>query len=100
MFHLICGQQAVVTEDGWVAYRRDFASHYSNAVVISKQPVKQDELFEVRLVKRHTTWSGSIKIGLTPTPPDKFVFPNSIIELKDGTVVLSGYNVMVNGETR
>lgn len=100
MFHLVCGQQAAVTEDGWAAHRRDFASHFNNAVVASRRPLEQGELFEVRLVKRHSTWSGSVKIGITPTSPEKLVFPNSIVGMRDGTVVLSGHNVTVNGTTR
>ena len=100
MFHLICGRQAAVTEDGWAANRRDFASHFNKAVVASRRPLEQGELFEVRLVKKQTTWSGSIKIGITPTPPEKLDFPNSIVGLRDGSIVLSGHNVTVNGETR
>lgn len=55
---------------------------FNNGVVLTNRPLRQDELFEVRLEKIISKWAGSIEIGVTMHSPDDLEFPFTMTNMK------------------
>ena len=62
-FYGSCGTLAEISNDGKTGQRRNPQSEFNNAVLISSQPLAEGVLFEIRIDKKVTSWTGSIIIG-------------------------------------
>ncbi|XP_077984772.1 neuralized-like protein 4 [Glandiceps talaboti] len=99
-FHARCGDNAAVMYSGRVAKRNEARESFNNGVVLTKQPLKNNVRFEVRLDTKIARWSGGLEIGFTSNSPLELTFPGTMTECSDGvTLMWSGSNVMKNGET-
>ena len=47
---------------------------FNYGVVMTEQPLKDDELFEVRLDSKVSKWFGTLDIGATTVPPKAWTF--------------------------
>lgn len=99
LFHPRCGSRAAVFGNGITAHRPNAANDFSNAVVLTNRPLKDNELFEVRLDRKVSRWEGSLEIGVTTHSPMDLEFPSTVTNMRSGTWIMSGSGVMHNGNT-
>ena len=74
-------------------------NEYNNGVVISNRPLKDSELFEVRITDMIDKWTGSIEVGITALRPDTMEIPATMTSIQSNTWVMSGCNVVSGGKT-
>ena len=58
---------------------------YSYATVLTNIPIKDNQLFEVELMKMIKKWSWSLVIGFTTHAPDRIEFPEEMGDMTSGT---------------
>lgn len=97
--HPICGSHACVTHSGRTALRPNASEDFNNGVVLTKHPLKPNELFQVRLERVVTKWAGSIEIGVTTHSAQELDFPFTMTNVRSGTWMMTGNGVMHNGTT-
>ncbi|XP_070552353.1 uncharacterized protein [Ptychodera flava] len=99
-FHSNCGKKVDVKPDGRVARRRGARDDPSHGVVVTKQPLKDNLPFEIRLDKKVSAWKGyGLWIGLTTIDPSKLEIPRTMSKLTGGvTIFWSGTSIYVNGK--
>ncbi|XP_002740437.1 neuralized-like protein 4 [Saccoglossus kowalevskii] len=97
--HPNCGDNIQLMHNGRVAKRQNAGVDFNDGVVMTAQPLKTDELFEVRLDTKVARWSGCLEIGFTSNAPDSFQIPPTMTQCKEGvTLMWSGSNIMKNGK--
>ncbi|XP_076180899.1 neuralized E3 ubiquitin protein ligase 4 [Ptiloglossa arizonensis] len=95
MFHQRCGRHITLTNNNCTAIRDH--SDYNYGLVLSADPLQDDELFEVRIDKKMISWSGSIQIGVTTCDPEFIELPACATNLCQGTWIMSTTNIVHNG---
>ena len=65
------------------------------SIVLTSQPLQDDELFEVRLDSIAGRWSGSLVFGATTVNAENFQFPRLITSCSTGTTFLLSSNKML-----
>ncbi|XP_017034187.1 neuralized-like protein 4 [Drosophila kikkawai] len=98
-FHHICGTHATVTQSGRTALRPNAADDFNNGVVLTRRPLRPNELFQVRLERVVTKWAGSVEMGVTTHSADELDFPFTMTNVRSGTWMMTGNGVMQNGVT-
>lgn len=98
-FHQICGTHASVTHSGRTALRPNASDDFNNGVVLTRRPLKPNEIFQVRLERVVSKWAGSIEIGITTHSPMELEFPFTMTNVRSGTYMMTGNGVMHNGTT-
>ncbi|KRG06622.1 neuralized-like protein 4 isoform X2 [Drosophila mojavensis] len=98
-FHHICGSHATVTQSGRTALRPNAADDFNNGVVLTRRPLRPNELFQVRLERVVTKWAGSVEMGVTTHSADELDFPFTMTNVRSGTWMMTGNGVMQNGVT-
>ncbi|XP_070553379.1 uncharacterized protein [Ptychodera flava] len=97
-FHPRCGDNVDVMHGGRVARRRQPRDNFNDGVVLTRQPLKNNVRFQVRLDTKISRWSGSLEIGFTSNDPANLQFPGTMTECTDGvTLMWSGSNIFKNG---
>lgn len=72
---------------------------FNQGVVVTSQPLQDDELFEVRLDSKVPKWFGSLNIGATTVPADQLQFPSTITSCSQGTTfALTSDKIVNNGK--
>lgn len=71
-------------------------SEFNHAVVLTNLPIKDNQLFEIELIKLTARWAGSIEIGFTTHSPDRLEFPATMTNMTSGTWMVSGKGVIHN----
>uniref|UniRef100_A0A0A9ZGY0 Neuralized-like protein 4 n=3 Tax=Lygus hesperus TaxID=30085 RepID=A0A0A9ZGY0_LYGHE len=97
LFHPNCGSHAAVINNGRTAHRPNALDDFNNAVVLTNRPLKVNEVFEVRIDKMVTKWTGSIEIGVTTHAPTELEYPSTMTNVRSGTWIMTGNGVMHNG---
>ncbi|XP_068725548.1 neuralized-like protein 4 [Montipora capricornis] len=98
-FHHTCGGNIAVMCAGKKAKRINAVQCYNKGVVLTSQPLQNDELFEVRLDSKVSRWLGSIQIGAITVSAENLLFPSVIATCSQGTAfVLSGNKILNNGQ--
>ena len=64
--------------------------------MFSDKSLENEAMFEIRIDKLDTKWTGSLSIGVTSNVPTTHV-PVEMAELRNGTVFLSGSSVFKDG---
>ncbi|CAL7942693.1 unnamed protein product [Xylocopa violacea] len=95
MFHQRCGHRVTLTNNNCTAIRE--FSEYNYGLVLSAEPLKDDELFEVRIDKKIISWSGSIEIGVTECDPEIIDLPACATNLSQGTWIMTHSGIIHNG---
>lgn len=98
-FHQICGSNAQVTHSLRTCLRPNAAEDFNNGVVLTKRPLKPNEIFQVRLERIEKKWAGSIEIGVTTHSALELEFPFTMTNVRSGTWMMTGNGVMQNGTT-
>lgn len=74
-FHIRCGSLVNLTNNNRTAERRRPLDEFNNGVVMTHRPLRDNELFEIRIDKLVDKWSGSIEVGVTSHTPTALHFP-------------------------
>ncbi|KAK8759132.1 hypothetical protein V5799_003230 [Amblyomma americanum] len=98
-FHPKKGYLVVTSNENRTAQRIHPHQEFNNGIVMSAQPLRDNQLFEVRIDRKVSTWSGSIEIGVTALDPGTLTFPSSATNLREGSWVMSGTGVLQDGKT-
>lgn len=98
-FHSMCGSNAQVTPSLRTCLRPNAAEDFNNGVVLTKRPLKPNEIFQVRLERIEKKWAGSIEIGVTTHSALELEFPFTMTNVRSGTYMMTGNGVMQNGTT-
>ncbi|KAB7508105.1 Neuralized-like protein 4 [Armadillidium nasatum] len=99
MFHPRCGGCVVLSNGSKTATRSNPTQEFNRGLVFSFEPLKDNEIFEVRIDKKLNTWSGSIEIGVTVCNPDIIDIPITATDLKGGTWIMLGQGVFRDGQS-
>ncbi|CAH1773995.1 unnamed protein product [Owenia fusiformis] len=99
LFHSLHGHNAEIVNRGKTAVRPNAYGEFNDAIVMSNRPLRDNELFEVRIDKMVDRWSGSIEVGLSLVKPEDLDFPSTMTDIDFDTWMLSGSAVMQDGST-
>ncbi|ERL95247.1 hypothetical protein D910_12514 [Dendroctonus ponderosae] len=97
-FHERCGSLVKLTNANRTAERRRPFDEFNNAVVMTNRPLRDSELFEIRIDRLVDKWSGSIEMGVTTHNPNSLVFPATMTNMRSGTIMMSGCGILTNGK--
>lgn len=97
-FHTRCGSLVKLSPHCRSAERRRPLDEFNNGVVMTHRPLKDNELFEIRIDKLVDKWSGSIEVGVTTHNPSVLHFPATMTNMRSGTIMMSGCGILTNGK--
>lgn len=97
-FHNRCGSLVKLSVNCRTAERRRPLDEFNNGVVMTHRPLKENELFEIRIDKLVDKWSGSIEVGVTTHNPTALHFPATMTNMRSGTIMMSGCGILTNGK--
>lgn len=97
-FHTRCGSLVKLSPNYRSAERRRPLDEFNNGVVMTHRPLKDNELFEIRIDKLVDKWSGSIEVGVTTHNPTVLHFPATMTNMRSGTIMMSGCGILTNGK--
>ncbi|XP_043229650.1 neuralized-like protein 4 isoform X2 [Amphibalanus amphitrite] len=97
-FHSRHGSLVLLTAQERSAERRRPLDEFNNGVVLTHRPLRDDELFEIRIDRLVDKWSGSIEAGITTHCPDTLKIPATMTNLRTGTIMMSGSGILTNGK--
>lgn len=97
-FHSRCGSLIKLSSNGRTAERRRPLDEFNNGVVMTHRPLRDNELFEIRIDKLVDKWSGSIEVGVTSHNPNTLQFPATMTNMRSGTIMMSGCGILANGK--
>uniref|UniRef100_A0A0L8HEA4 NHR domain-containing protein n=1 Tax=Octopus bimaculoides TaxID=37653 RepID=A0A0L8HEA4_OCTBM len=98
VFHEKCGGLVKLTNGRRTAERTRPLDEFNNGVVMTNRPIKDDEIFEIRLDELVDKWSGSIEVGVTTHNPTLLDFPPTMTNMRSGTIMMSGCGILTNGK--
>ncbi|XP_068700240.1 neuralized-like protein 4 isoform X2 [Montipora foliosa] len=93
-FHRCHGSLVFLSNENRTARRRSSAAEFNNGLTFSNLPLKENEIFEVRLDRKIGNWSGSWAIGVTVGDPSCMEIPSSSAGLKNGSWIMSGRTIL------
>ncbi|XP_018574763.1 neuralized-like protein 4 isoform X2 [Anoplophora glabripennis] len=97
-FHDRCGSLVKLSNGSRSAERRRPLDEFNNGVVMTHRPLRDSELFEIRIDRLVDKWSGSIEMGITTHNPNTLVFPATMTNMRSGTIMMSGCGILTNGK--
>ncbi|XP_050504188.1 neuralized-like protein 4 [Diabrotica virgifera virgifera] len=97
-FHDRCGSLVKLSNGNRSAERRRPLDEFNNGVVMTHRPLRDSELFEIRIDRLVDKWSGSIEMGITTHNPNTLVFPATMTNMRSGTIMMSGCGILTNGK--
>jgi neuralized-like protein 4 len=97
-FHARCGSLVKLTSNSRTAERRRPFDEFNNGIAMTSRPLKDNELFEIRIDRLVDKWSGSIEAGVTTHCPSALQFPATMTNLRSGTIMMSGCGILTNGK--
>ncbi|PSN34666.1 Neuralized-like protein 4 [Blattella germanica] len=97
-FHERCGTLVKLSCNNRTAERRRPLDEFNNGVVMTHRPLRDNELFEIRIDRLVDKWSGSIEVGITTHNPTALEFPATMTNMRSGTTMMSGCGILTNGK--
>lgn len=97
-FHNRCGSLVKLSPNCRTSERRRPLDEFNNGVVMTHRPLRDNELFEIRIDKLVDKWSGSIEVGVTTHNPAALHFPATMTNMRSGTIMMSGCGILTNGK--
>lgn len=88
-FHTRCGSLVKLSPNCRTGERRRPLDEFNNGVVMTHRPLKDNELFEIRIDKLVDKWSGSIEVGVTTHNPAVLHFPATMTNMRSGTIMVN-----------
>ncbi|KAG8236591.1 hypothetical protein J437_LFUL016943 [Ladona fulva] len=84
LFHPNCGTNVAIVNNGRTIVKLNDDEKY-HGFAMTNRPLKDNELFEVRLDRKTTKWDYGMAIGVTTHDPNTLVVPIYVDDLKNGT---------------
>uniref|UniRef100_A0A0K2UFM8 NHR domain-containing protein n=1 Tax=Lepeophtheirus salmonis TaxID=72036 RepID=A0A0K2UFM8_LEPSM len=97
-FHERKGSLIKLSNNNRTCERRRPLEEFNNGVVMTHRPLRDDELFEIRIDRLVDKWSGSIEVGMTAHNPNTLDFPSTMTNQRSGTLMMSGCGILTNGK--
>ena len=97
-FHDRKGTLIKLSNNNRTSERRRPYDEFNNGVVMTHRPLRDNELFEIRIDRLVDKWSGSIEVGITTHNPGTLDFPATMTNQKSGTMMMSGCGILTNGK--
>ncbi|XP_011253372.1 neuralized-like protein 4 [Camponotus floridanus] len=97
-FHERVGTLVKLSNNARTAERRRPLDEFNNGVVMTHRPLRDNELFEIRIDRLVYKWSGSIEVGVTTHSPTALEFPATMTNMRSGTTMMSGCGILTNGK--
>uniref|UniRef100_A0A3Q2NPP4 Neuralized-like protein 4 n=1 Tax=Fundulus heteroclitus TaxID=8078 RepID=A0A3Q2NPP4_FUNHE len=97
--HPRSGKLVGLSNSNRTARRNQPVQEFNHGLVLSKEPLRDRDVFTVRIDKKVNSWSGSIEIGVTALDPASLDFPSSATGLKGGSWIVSGCSVLRDGRS-
>ncbi|KAG7464669.1 hypothetical protein MATL_G00167840 [Megalops atlanticus] len=97
--HPRSGKLIGLSNSNRTAQRNQPVQEFNHGLVLSREPLRDRDVFTVRIDKKVNSWSGSIEIGVTTQDPAGLVFPSSATGLKGGSWIVSGCSVLKDGRS-
>ncbi|XP_073953644.1 neuralized E3 ubiquitin protein ligase 4 isoform X1 [Choristoneura fumiferana] len=104
-FHRLHGRNARLSRSRLTASRATVYSEFNDAVLFSSRPLRECDMFELRIDKMVDCWIGSLEIGVTAIRPDDLeanggvgAIAGTATDLNWDTYILSGAAMMKDGE--
>lgn len=94
-FHYKCGERITLTNGSCTAERND--GDFDHGLVVTAEPLANDVLFEIKIDRKVSSWSGSLEIGVIETDPLNFEFPACASKIHSGAWIMSSTSVYHNG---
>lgn len=98
-FHQRHGRLIYLSNNNRTARRRNPGVEFNNGLIFSQHRLRDNEIFEIRVDRRISSWSGSLAIGVTTANPSNIEIPPSASGLKNGYWIMSGATVIKDGVT-
>uniref|UniRef100_UPI00398EBDCF neuralized-like protein 4 n=1 Tax=Pristiophorus japonicus TaxID=55135 RepID=UPI00398EBDCF len=98
-FHPRAGRLVLLLNANRTAKRGKPTEEFNHGLALSRQPLVDGQLFQVRIDRKVNSWSGSIEIGVTALDPNTLDFPSSATGLKGGSWIISGCSVLRDGRS-
>ncbi|XP_043542823.1 neuralized-like protein 4 [Chiloscyllium plagiosum] len=98
-FHLRTGKLVALLNGNRTAKRNKPTEEFNHGLAMSREPLGDGQLFQVRIDRKVNSWSGSIEIGVTALDPSTLDFPSSATGLKGGSWIISGCSVLRDGRS-
>uniref|UniRef100_A0A673FK32 Neuralized-like protein 4 n=1 Tax=Sinocyclocheilus rhinocerous TaxID=307959 RepID=A0A673FK32_9TELE len=97
--HPRSGKLIGLSNSNRTAQRNQPVQEFNHGLVLSREPLRDRNVFTVRIDKKVNSWSGSIEIGVTALDPAGLEFPSSATGLKGGSWIVSGCSVLKDGRS-
>uniref|UniRef100_A0A8C7D7A1 Neuralized-like protein 4 n=1 Tax=Oncorhynchus kisutch TaxID=8019 RepID=A0A8C7D7A1_ONCKI len=97
--HPCSGKLIGLSNSNRTAQRNQPVQEFNHGLVLSREQLKDRDVFTVRIDKKVNSWSGSIEIGVTSLDPAGLDFPSSATGLKGGSWIVSGCSVLRDGRS-
>ncbi|CAK1555013.1 unnamed protein product [Leptosia nina] len=100
-FHRVHGRNARLSRTRLTASRSAVYSEFNDAVLFSSRPLRECDMFELRIDSMVDCWIGSLEIGVTAIRPDDLeecALAGTATDLSYDTYILSGSAMMKDGE--
>ncbi|XP_061423176.1 LOW QUALITY PROTEIN: neuralized-like protein 4 [Lethenteron reissneri] len=100
-FHPRAGRLVSLSNGGRTARRLRAAHEFNHGLVMSREPLRDGQLFQIRIDRKLNSWSGSLEVGLTSRDPGQEAseLPSSATTLRGGAWLLSGSCVLHDAKT-
>ncbi|KAL4717652.1 hypothetical protein ACJJTC_000801 [Scirpophaga incertulas] len=96
-FHRRCGDRVTLLNDNSTAVR-NFVE-FNHGLILSAEPLRDDELFEVCIDRKVNVWNGSLEIGVTTMDPEYMELPATATKLRNTAWIMSGSSIVKDGVT-
>ncbi|XP_047543867.1 neuralized-like protein 4 isoform X1 [Vanessa atalanta] len=100
-FHRVHGRNARLSRTRLIASRAAVYSEFNDAVLFSSRPLRECDMFELRIDSMVDCWIGSLEIGVTAIRPEDLEangLAGTATDLNWDTYILSGAAMMKDGE--
>ncbi|CAK1588784.1 unnamed protein product [Parnassius mnemosyne] len=104
-FHRVHGHNARLSRSRLTASRATVYSEFNDAVLFSSRPLRECDMFELRIDRMVDCWIGSLEMGVTAIRPEDLeasggvgALAGTATDLNWDTYILSGAAVMKDGE--
>ncbi|CAB1351644.1 unnamed protein product [Coregonus sp. 'balchen'] len=97
--HPRSGKLIGLSNSNRTAQRNQPVQEFNHGLVLSREPLRDQDVFTVRIDKKVNSWSGSVEIGVTALDPSCLDFPSSATGLKGGSWIVSGCSVLRDGRS-
>lgn len=97
-FHERKGALIKLSNNNRTSERKRPYDEFNNGVVMTHRPLRDNELFEIRIDRLVDKWSGSIEVGITTHNPGTIEFPATMTNQRSGTMMMSGCGILTNGK--